>query len=142
VKQGGQEMFLGEYKHNLTKGNRLALPSKIRAVIKGEEVVLAKGFEHCILGYEKSSWEKMAETELIKPVSEKEARKIRRQLFSGASLLEIDPQGRLVLPKNLLDYAEAGNEVLVIGAGDHFEIWTVANWKKYLSQIEALEEDV
>lgn len=134
-------MFLGEYKHNLTKGNRLALPSKIRTVIRGEEVVLAKGFEPCILGYEKLTWEKMAESELVRPVSEKEARKIRRQLFSGASLLEIDPQGRLVLPKALLEYAGIENEVLVIGAGDHFEIWTESDWKKYLSQIEALDKE-
>lgn len=134
-------MFLGEYKHSLTKGNRLALPSKIRNAISGKEVVLAKGFENCILGYEKSTWEKIAEAELVKPVSEREARRIRRQLFSGAVPLEIDQQGRLVLPKNLLEYAGIKEEALVIGAGDHFEIWTAIGWQEYLNKIEILDRE-
>lgn len=124
-------MFLGEYKHNLTKGNRLALPSKIRGEIDVQEIVLARGFEACILAYQKSTWEEMSKVELAKPVSEEEARKIRRQLFSGAILIEIDQQGRIVMPKNLLDHAKIKTTVIVIGAGDHFEIWEESSWQKY-----------
>lgn len=124
-------MFLGEYKHNLTKGNRLALPSKIRAEIEMNEIVLARGFEACILGYQKSTWEEMSKAELTKPVSEEEARKIRRQLFPGAILIEIDQQGRVVIPKNLLDYAKIKVAAVVIGAGDHFEIWEESTWENY-----------
>ncbi|OGV89248.1 division/cell wall cluster transcriptional repressor MraZ [Microgenomates group bacterium RBG_19FT_COMBO_39_10] len=124
-------MFLGEYKHNLTKGNRLALPSKVRNEIETSEIVLARGFEACILGYQKSTWEEISKTELAKPVSEMEARKIRRQLFSGAILIEIDQQGRVVVPKNLLGYAKIKDEAMVIGAGDHFEIWDSLTWKNY-----------
>jgi len=128
-------MLLGEYQHHLTKGNRLALPSKMRNEIKGSEVVLAKGFEACILGYEKSTWEKMSKQELAKPVSEVEARQIRRQLFSGASLIEIDQQGRVVIPTNLLTHAGIKDEMVVIGAGDHFEVWEKQNWQHYLQEI-------
>lgn len=124
-------MFLGEYKHNLTKGNRLALPSKIRNEIKAQEIVLARGFEECILGYQKSTWEEISKAELAKPVSEEEARRIRRQLFPGAVLVEIDQQGRIVIPKNLLGYAKIKIEAVIIGAGDHFEIWEETNWQNY-----------
>lgn len=124
-------MFLGEYKHNLTKGNRLALPSKIRSEIDISEIVLARGFENCVLGYQKSAWEEMSKAELAKPVSEEEARKIRRQLFPGAILVEIDQQGRIVIPKSLSGYASIKTVAIVIGAGDHFEIWEESNWKKY-----------
>jgi len=124
-------MFLGEYKHNLTKGNRLALPSKIRSEIEEKEIVLARGFEECILGYQKLTWEKISEAELTKPVSEEEARKIRRQLFSGAILIEIDQQGRMVIPKELLKFAKIKEKAIVIGAGDHFEIWDPSSWQKY-----------
>lgn len=133
-------MFLGEYQHNLTKGNRLALPAKIRSFIPGNEILLTKGFETCILGYPKTAWEEMAKGELAKPVSEREARKIRRQLFSGAILAEIDQQGRVVVPKTLLSYAGIENEVLVIGAGDHFEIWEKTRWETYFDQISKEEE--
>ncbi len=129
-------MFLGEYKHTLTKGNRLVLPSKIRGEIVGKEIILTRGFENCILGYQKSTFEKMAESELAKPVSETEARKIRRQLFSGAILTEIDNQGRVVVPKNLLEYAKIKTEILIIGTGDHFELWEEKVWVDYLGKIE------
>jgi len=129
-------MFLGEYQHNLTKGNRLALPSKIRSAIAGSEIVLAKGFEACILGYQKEAWEEMSKTELQKPLSEEEARKIRRQLFPGATLLEIDIQGRIVVPQNLLNYAEIKNGAVVLGVGDHFEVWEQKKWQEYLNKIE------
>ena len=124
-------MFLGEYKHNLTKGNRLALPSKIRGEIAANEIILARGFETCILAYQKTTWEEISKAELAKPVSEEEARRIRRQLFPGAILVEIDQQGRVVIPKNLLDYAKIKTEVIVIGTGDHFEIWEESTWQKY-----------
>jgi len=124
-------MFLGEYKHNLTKGNRLALPSKIRSEIDTQEIVLARGFETCVLAYQKSAWEEMSKAELAKPVSEEEARKIRRQLFPGAILMEIDRQGRIVIPKNLLDYAGIKSVAVIIGAGDHFEIWEEESWQNY-----------
>ena len=124
-------MFLGEDKHSLTKGNRLALPSKIRSEIKANEIILTRGFETCVLAYQRSTWEEISKTELAKPVSEEEARKIRRQLFPGAVLVEIDQQGRVVVPKNLLDYAKIKTEVVVIGAGDHFEIWKESDWQKY-----------
>ncbi|PIU02238.1 division/cell wall cluster transcriptional repressor MraZ [Candidatus Shapirobacteria bacterium CG09_land_8_20_14_0_10_49_15] len=132
-------MLLGEYQHHLTKGNRLALPSKIRTEIKGSELVLAKGFEPCVLGYEKATWEKTAQTELAKPVSEKEARQIRRQLFAGASQAEIDQQGRVVLPINLLSHAGVTSEMVIIGAGDHFEIWQKERWQKYYETISRNE---
>jgi len=133
-------MFLGEYKHNLTKGNRLALPSKIRSAVAGNKIVLAKGFEACILGYQKTAWGQMAKTELAKPVSETEARRIRRQLFAGAVSVEIDQQGRIVIPGNLLEYAGIKNEAVVIGAGDHFEIWEETKWNLYLKKIEKEKE--
>ncbi len=128
-------MLLGEYKHNLTKGNRLTLPSKIRNEVGGNEIVLAKGFEACILGYQKSVWEEMAKAELIKPLSEAEGRRIRRQLFSGAVLAEIDQQGRLVIPANLLKHAGIKVKGLIIGAGDHFEVWENKRWQEYFEKI-------
>lgn len=133
-------MFLGEYKHTLTKGNRLALPSKMRSVVADGEIVLARGFERCIFGYGRLTWEKMAQTELEKPVSSEEGRKIRRQLFAGAISVEIDDQGRFVFPQNLLDYAQIKESVLVVGAGDHFEIWSEGLWNEYLKKIGADEK--
>lgn len=130
-------MFLGEYRHNLTSGKRLALPKKIRTEITGDEVVLTKGFEPCIAGYDKKTWEESVGQELTTPVSDLKGREIRRQLFSGANTTELDEQGRIVLPDNLLNWAGVKGEMVVIGAGDHFEIWNSNAWEKYINEVES-----
>ena len=129
-------MFLGEFKHNLTAGKRLALPKKIREQIEGNEVILAKGFEPCIFGFTREAWSETARQELAAPISEVRSRQIRRQMFAGAQVIGIDVQGRVVLPETLIEWAEIKGELTVIGAGDHFEIWDSASWKKYSAEIE------
>jgi len=131
-------MFFGEYTISFYKEkNRLALPAKIRCQIKGGELVLSKGFDGCIFGYEKEEWEKSRRKELDVPVTEAKARQIRRYLFSGAAMIEYDNQGRTVIPQPLVDYASLdSDEVMVIGAGDHFEIWNKTEWQKYLKNTE------
>jgi MraZ protein len=129
-------MFLGEYKHSLTTGKRLALPKKIREQIKGDEVVLAKGFEPCIFGFDRQTWDEAAKQELLVPISESRGREIRRQMFAGAQVVDIDVQGRVVLPDPLISWAGIKGEMTVIGAGDHFEIWEEGKWSQYLKKIE------
>jgi len=129
-------MFLGEYQPNITEGSRLALPKKIREEIKGRFVVLSRGFEQCVFGYKKEDWEKEAEKYTKEPVSDKKARFLRRYMYSGAEIINLDSQGRLVLSQSLKEYAGIKDSVVVIGAGDHFEIWDFKYWKTYLAQLE------
>lgn len=129
-------MFLGEYKHNLTTGKRLALPKKIREQIAGNEVVLAKGFEPCIFGFDRQAWDEAAKQELLVPISENRGREIRRQMFAGAQEVDIDVQGRVVLSDPLISWAGIKGEMTVIGAGDHFEIWENSRWTEYKKKIE------
>lgn len=129
-------MFLGEFKHNLTAGKRLALPKKIREQIAGNEVVLAKGFEPCVFGFTREAWSEAAKQELMVPISEARGRQIRRQMFAGAQVVGIDGQGRVVLPDALIGWAGIKGEMTVIGAGDHFEIWDSKSWHAYLEETE------
>lgn len=131
-------MFFGEYFISFRKKkNRLALPAKIRNQIKGDEVVLSKGFDGCIFGYEKEEWKKSTQKELEVPITNPEARQIRRHLFSGATITEYDNQGRTVIPQPLVDYAQLDEEeIAIIGAGDHFEIWNKNAWREYLKNTD------
>ena len=131
-----EEMFLGEFRHSVDDRNRLALPKKIRIEISGNTLVLARGFEKCILAYTRSDWERETAKELEAPISDSKGREIKRYLFSGAELVEIDKVGRVLLPQLLKEYAEIGSEAVVIGAGDHFEIWNPRSWKNYLGERE------
>ncbi|HKZ35035.1 MAG TPA: division/cell wall cluster transcriptional repressor MraZ [Patescibacteria group bacterium] len=129
-------MLLGEHTPNFTGKGRIALPKKMREQMQGTEVVLTKGFEPCVFGYQKSVWEKQAEKQLEQSVTAGTARALRRYLFSGASIVSFDHQGRIVVPESLLSYAGITEDVIVIGAGDHFELWNTKSWKEYLQRIE------
>lgn len=127
--------YLGEFKHSLTEKNRLALPKQIRIEIEGNEVVLAKGFDQCIVGYDLKRWKEMAAQPLAIPGFEKQGMDLRRKVFSTARVIELDSQGRMVLPDTHLEWAglrgSIGEEVVVIGTGDHFEIWHKEKWQEY-----------
>jgi len=129
-------MFLGSYKpsfDNLTR--RLALPKKIRDYLATGEIILSYGFDQCVFGFDQRSWEKESEKQLSEPITDRSARDIRRFFFSSARLVSIDNQGRFVIPGDLLDYAQITSPV-VVGAGDHFEIWEEKKWEEQKIRIE------
>ena len=127
------KLFLGEYDHALDERGRVTLPKKIRQELNESDVVLSRGFDACIFGFDKESWEKEATKQLEAPVTEEKARAIRRYMFAGAEKIEVDKLGRILLPTLLKEYAHINRNVMVIGAGDHFEIWDTKAWKEYSS---------
>src|SRR3989344_3750252 len=128
-------MFLGSYEPSfdlLTR--RIALPKKIRDYLATSEVILSFGFEKCIFGFDVKAWEEEAKKQLDLPLTERYPRDIRRFIFSSAAAIKLDDQGRFVIPVNYLEYADI-KKPIVIGAGDHFEIWDETTWKEHLAQI-------
>ncbi len=130
------QLFLGEYQPNITEGFRLALPKKMRDQIRGEEIVLSRGFEKCISIYDKEEWVKVYEKESAGgSITDLRSRDIKRYMFGLAIETTIDSQGRVVLPATLRDYAELNKETTIVGAGDHIEVWDKVNWEKHLEFI-------
>ena len=138
------KMFLGEYNPNITTGNRIALPKKHREQLAGDEVVLAKGFEKCVLVYDYQDWGERVERQVdnltenafldasAKPVKRGD---LERYLYTSAIETSIDGHGRMVIPANLLEYAGIKDSTAVIGVGDHIEIWDLASWKAHIKNI-------
>ena len=128
-------MFLGEYQPNITEGSRIALPKKLREQIRGDEVVLSKGFEKCIFVYDKEDWVTEAQKQIENPITDQRTRELKRYMYSGASETTVDSQGRMVIPGNLKEYANIDKKTVVIGAGDHIEIWDFENWLDHSEKI-------
>lgn len=129
-------VFFGEYQVSLSGSGRFLLPKRIRELLKGNTFILTKGFDNSLAGYDKEDWENRASgllnPSLLQPIDLKE----RREIFSALSYLEIDDQGRFVIPKNLLNYAGLKEEAVIIGVGDHFEIWSVEKWRDYNKKVK------
>ncbi len=132
------KMFLGEYQPNITEGSRISLPKKLRDQIEGDDVILSKGFERCIFVYDKEDWLNEAQKQVENPITDSKTRELKRYMFSGASETTIDSQGRIVLPGNLKDYANIDKKAVVIGAGDHIEIWDLDTWGDYSQRISQI----
>ena len=123
-------MFLGSYEPSFDPiSKRVALPKKIRDYLATSEIILSYGFERCILGFDTKAFEKESTKQLSAVLSDRAARGSRRFFFSSARDISVDSQGRIVIPGDLLNWAQIKKPV-VIGAGDHFEIWDKSNWRR------------
>lgn len=128
-------MFLGTYETKFSGKGRVILPKKLREGLDGNYLVLSKGFENCIWGFSYNDFEKQARVQLKVSITEEQARFQRRFLFSSSEPVEMDNQGRFIIPSTLLDFASVRVSAVIIGAGDHFEIWDKELWEKHIMDI-------
>ncbi len=124
-------MFLGTYLTHFSGRRRVILPKKFREETRQKGLVLTKGLDGCIFGFDKNSWDTEAKKQLEIPIVEEKGRTLRRFIFSEAEVVGFDKQGRFVIPNGLILFAKIKANVLIIGAGDHFEIWDPKKWKEY-----------
>jgi len=134
-------MFYGEYEHSVDEKNRLTLPARFRHSLSGG-VVLARGIERNVDVYASDSWhEKMVRIAELDSLN-REARDMKRYVFAGAAVAELDRQGRVLLPPHLAEHAGIEKDVVVIGVHDHCEIWDRGSWTDHLNAIEGSAGDV
>lgn len=126
-------MFIGEYQHSLDAKNRMIIPSKLRDGL-GVSFVITKGLDGCLYAYTQEEWKRLEEKLKTLPLTNKDARAFVRFFFSGAAEVEIDKQGRALIPQNLIEYANINKDIVSIGVSTRFEIWSKESWKEYNDQ--------
>jgi MraZ protein len=133
-------MLLGEYDHTLDDKNRLTLPAKLREQL-GDEVVITRGLDGCLAVYSRVAFELLAERMGTLDPFSRETRRMQRYFYTGAPPVELDRQGRMVIPAKLLEELGIGREVTVAGVYDRLEIWDRAAWREQRNA-EGSAEDV
>jgi len=130
-------MFHGAFEHNLDDKGRLMLPAKQRAALAAG-VFVTRGIDRCLYIYPKARWEQIGEK--IHEVSrmKKATRNFVRFFYGAAADLEVDKQGRVLIPAYLREYAHLDNEVIVVGAEDHLEIWNAEAFR--LADAEVVQD--
>jgi MraZ protein len=123
-------MFLGEYQHSLDSKGRIIVPSKFREEL-GASFIATKGLDNCLFLYPMDEWKTIEAKLRSLPFTRADVRSFARFFFSGASELEIDKQGRILLPSNLRDYAMIEKDLVIIGVGSRVEIWDNEKWGQY-----------
>lgn len=126
--------FTSEYECKLDAKGRLVLPSRIKAQLPpdgGNELVIRKGFEPCLILYPMVEFKKVFSR--ISGLNEfnEEYRKLQRSFLSGVVTVELDNNGRLLIPKNMLQYAQLDKEATLVGTGSKVELWNPATYEKH-----------
>ncbi len=138
-----QASFLtGEFRHALDDRGRVAIPSRFRARL-AEGATLARWLDRCLVVFPAEEWNVLAEKLRALPMTNPNAREFARFMSSGAVDVELDRQGRLLVPSYLREYAAlTEGEVVVVGALNRLEIWAPSAWQPYRTRIEDAPEEL
>lgn len=124
--------FLGEYEATLDPKGRFLLPAGFKKQLReGENTfVLSRGIERCLTLYPMSSWEPIVQEINSLNDFDPKVRAFRRQFLGGATEVELDTAGRMLLPPTLKEYADLSKDIILVAALDKIEIWDSAKYKK------------
>ena len=140
-------MFFGHYEHSLDEKGRLLLPKKIKEELKDNSpLYVLKGFEGCLSVYRQDEFLKLCEECEKISFNKKNSRSYLRAVLSSVIELTIDKVNRIQLPKDVLSRYQISKNVIIIGVGDHFEIWDSDSYSKYEEEVnknfEAIAENL
>ncbi|MFH1947237.1 MAG: division/cell wall cluster transcriptional repressor MraZ [Candidatus Magasanikbacteria bacterium] len=128
-------MFIGEYSHNLDEKGRLAVPKKFRSDLS-KGAVVTRGLDNCLFLYTKVEWKKLADKLATLPFSQSKARAFSRLMLAGAMDVNVDKQGRIMLPEYLRISAGLKKNIVVAGLYNRLELWDQKNWEEYKTKSE------
>ncbi len=115
---------MGEYNHTIDVKSRLIIPSKFREIL-GDEFVVTKGLDGCLFVFDNAEWTAFEEKlQKLPSLTNPNVRKFIRFFMAGASTVEVDKQGRVLIPASLKDFAMLEKDVVLIGVGSRMEIWS------------------
>lgn len=128
-------MLIGEYFHTIDPKKRLAIPAKFRKEL-GSPIVITRGLDNCLFLYTQKEWQNLAGKLSQLPIGQAQSRDFVRLMLAGASEIEIDSLGRVLIPDFLKRYAKLEKEVVITGVYNRLEIWAKETWNEYKSKIE------
>ena len=122
--------LVGQHRYSLDAKGRIALPGKFRDAF-GDGLYLTLGQERCLYAFPKDEWERQSRQVRTALSRGQEGRAYERMFFSNAEPVELDKQGRVVIPQRLRAQIALDREAVVIGVWDRMEIWNAAEWDRY-----------
>jgi MraZ protein len=130
---GGLFMFRGATKVTLDAKGRMAIPSRYRErllTVAGGRLVATVDRDYCLLIYPLPDWEEIERKLVRLPTLNKQVRRLQRLMVGYATELEMDGHGRVLLPRELREFAGLDRQAMLIGQGNKFELWNEERWGK------------
>lgn len=120
---------------------RVAVPVKFRERLSAGAII-TRGLDYCLFMFSAKDWETLAQKLTALPLSQANSRAFVRLMLAGAMDVELDKQGRVLIPDYLRQYANLKKEVVVAGLYNRIEIWDSDNWKQYKEKTEGASDEI
>lgn len=117
--------LMGTFYPSMDAKGRMSFPTKLREII-GERFIVTRGVDGCLFVYSLEDFELIAEKIRGLPISK--GRQIQRHFMAGATEVEADKQGRILIPQDLRKFASLSKDIVVAGVTDRAEIWDKERW--------------
>lgn len=134
-------MLIGSFKNNIGDKNRVAFPIKFKNEL-GTSLIVTKGYENCLIIVDKNRFSELMNSIKDVPFVNSGLRDTKRFLIGSAQEIELDKQGRFVIPPDLKKYASLGNECVFIGLVDWIELWDKSIWDKKEESINSNSSEI
>ncbi len=135
-------MYQGSHSINMDAKGRIAVPAKHRDLLAstcgGRIVMTAHTQDKCVLVYPEAEWQNILPKIEALPTFNKAALRAQRLLIGYACTLELDSNGRVLVPPTLRDYAKLEKKLMLVGLGKKFELWSEDSW---LASVAESEDD-
>lgn len=128
-------MFIGEYTISMDAKGRIAVPAKFRTLLNTQGVI-TRGLDKSLFLYTKQEWEEIAKKLAALPLAQANSRAFARLMLAGAWDIEIDGQGRIIIPEYLRKFANLSKKVVAAGLYNRIEIWDEESWNDYKKNTE------
>ena len=126
-REENETMLTGKYSHSIDAKNRLIIPSKIKEQL-GDTITILRGSDKCLTLYSAEEWENYARK--ISELPKTQVRALTRYLYSNSIEVQPDSQGRVMLPAEMVKYAEITKNIITVGCGKYAEIWSEEVWNE------------
>ena len=121
--------------------NRIIVPAKFRESL-GDNFIITKGLDNCLFVYTNEEWQRFEEKLKTLPLTNKNARTFTRFFLAGAADVELDKQGRILIPSVLREFASLQKDVVFVGVGSRIEIWSKESWNDSISNYDDNMDEV
>jgi MraZ protein len=130
-------MYMGESDHSLDSKGRLIIPSRFKDEL-GDKIIITRAIDRCLCIYDLKAWEDFVSRLNKLPSISEQTRKLRRHFIGGSFEVEIDKQGRALIPAKLREYARINKDIVLSGVGSNIELWS----KEEMDACEMEHEDI
>ncbi|MCX7919108.1 MAG: division/cell wall cluster transcriptional repressor MraZ [bacterium] len=130
--------FRGEKYHRIDSNFRISMPREFADIFRETsqgKIVISRGFEHCLWLYPATIYEIIIQRLSILPQFKKDVMELRSLYVGSITETELDKQGRIVLPKHLIQYAGIEQEIVLVGESFRLQLWSASNWQHFLERI-------